>query len=285
MKTPVRSAKPLPPKTKQWTRNQVGRQVAGVDAIEVKATIADNHIDRALARYQLTLNNDEERFVYFFDTPGLDLLKSGVIARCRRNVGGQHDSTVKFRPVQPGDLAKTWGKLPGFKLEADASETGVVRSASLTMPVEKGLIKRVVADKKAIDLLFTKEQLKFLQSVGKQTVDFKTLTVFGPLAAHRWQFNDPACPWEITAELWRRSDGERLMEFSVKAPADQAAVAIAGFMAFLAEVGAEQDVQQQSKTRWALAIPAKASTPATKTRTTNLKQSAKRKPQTSAQRA
>jgi hypothetical protein len=32
----------------------------------------------------------------------------------------------------------------------------------------------------------------------------------------------------------------------------QAAVAIGGFMAFLAEVGAEHDVEQQTKTRWAL---------------------------------
>jgi hypothetical protein len=32
----------------------------------------------------------------------------------------------------------------------------------------------------------------------------------------------------------------------------QAAVAIGGFMAYLAEVGAERDVNEQTKTRWAL---------------------------------
>ena len=32
----------------------------------------------------------------------------------------------------------------------------------------------------------------------------------------------------------------------------QAAVGIAGFMAFLAEAGAERDLEQQTKTRWAL---------------------------------
>jgi hypothetical protein len=32
----------------------------------------------------------------------------------------------------------------------------------------------------------------------------------------------------------------------------QAAVAVGGFMAFLAEVGAERDKNQQTKTRWAL---------------------------------
>jgi hypothetical protein len=43
-----------------------------------------------------------------------------------------------------------------------------------------------------------------------------------------------------------------LMEVSVKAPAVQAAAVMAGFIAFLAEVGAERDVAQQAKTRWAL---------------------------------
>jgi hypothetical protein len=42
------------------------------------------------------------------------------------------------------------------------------------------------------------------------------------------------------------------MEVSVKAPAIQAAAVMAGFMAFLGEVGAERDVSQQAKTRWAL---------------------------------
>jgi hypothetical protein len=32
----------------------------------------------------------------------------------------------------------------------------------------------------------------------------------------------------------------------------QAAVAVGGFMAYLAEVGAERDREQQTKTRWAL---------------------------------
>ena len=43
-----------------------------------------------------------------------------------------------------------------------------------------------------------------------------------------------------------------MMEVSIKAPAVQAAAAVGGFMAFLAEVGAERDKDQQTKTRWAL---------------------------------
>jgi hypothetical protein len=43
------------------TKNQVGNQVAGVDAIDIKATIPDHQIDAALHGYNLTVDNDEER--------------------------------------------------------------------------------------------------------------------------------------------------------------------------------------------------------------------------------
>jgi hypothetical protein len=234
------------------TKSRVAGLVAGVDAIEVKATIPDHQIEVALDRYQLTVDNDEERYIYFFDTPSLGLFQSGIIARARRIVGDEHDSTLKFRPVVPAGVAAQWKGLDGFKLEADASEKGVVKSASLTMPVRKGLIKRVVADEKPIASLFTEEQGAFVEALAGRRIDFGTLSIFGPLQAHRWKFEDPACPWPITAELWKRGDGARLMEVSIKSPVAQAAVAVAGFMAFLAEVGAEQDMEQQTKTRWAL---------------------------------
>jgi hypothetical protein len=234
------------------TRNKVADKVAGVDAIEIKVTIPDAQVEPALSRYGLTVDNDEERYIYFFDTPDLDLFKAGMIARARRIVGDAHDSTVKFRPVVPGEVPERWRAFEGFKLEADASETGLVKSASLTMPVEKGLIKRVVTGAAGIAKLFTKEQEEFLATIGQQHIDYGNLRILGPLQAHRWRFEDPACPWRMTAELWKRADGVRLMEVSIKVPVVQAAVGIAGFMAFLAEAGAERDLEQQTKTRWAL---------------------------------
>ena len=170
----------------------------------------------------------------------------------RRTVGDTHDSTVKFRPAIPGEIPARWRDIPGFKLEADASEAGAVKSASLTMPVPKGLINQVVAGRRPIEKLFTRRQEKFLGALAGDRIEFNELNVLGPLQAHRWQFADPACPWPMTAELWKRADGARLMELSIKAPVVQAAVAIAGFMAHLAEIGAERDLAQQTKTRWAL---------------------------------
>jgi hypothetical protein len=231
---------------------EVARAVAGAEAIEIKATVPGPQIAAALAHFGMSADNDEERHIYFFDTPQLDGLKAGVIARARRVVGDVHDSTVKFRPVDPAQVDRRWHKYRDFKIEVDASEKGTVKSASFSMPVEKGLIKRVAAGKKPIRALFSDEQIEFLLAMAATPIDHERVVVLGPVRAHRWHHEDPACPWPITAELWRREDGERLMELSIKAPIAQAAAAIGGFMAYLAELGAERDADEQAKTRWVL---------------------------------
>jgi hypothetical protein len=234
------------------TRGQVARTMAGAEGVEIKATIPDQQIDAALELYHLARGSNE-RFIYFFDTPDLELFETGIIARARRIVGSVHDSTIKFRPVVPESVPAVWRKKAGFKIEADASQKGVVKSASLTVPVAKGLIKRVAAGKDPIASLFTEEQLLFLLSMANKKIDYTRVVVMGPIQTWRWKYNDPALPWPLTGELWQREDGARLFEVSIKVPVVQAAAASAGFMAFLAEVGAERDDGQQAKTRWILA--------------------------------
>jgi hypothetical protein len=239
------------------TRGQVARTMAGVEGVEIKATIPENQIDAALRLYKLVLDNNE-RYIYFFDTPELELFETGIIARARRIVGSAHDSTIKFRPVVPDSVPALWRTHKGFKLEADSSDKGVIKSASLTMPVIKGLIKRVAAGKDPIASLFTEQQLLFLLSLASKKLEYEKVVVMGPIRTWRWKYNDPALPWPLTGELWRREDGSRMFEVSIKVPVVQAAAATAGFMAFLAEVGAERDNGQQAKTRWALDHAVKA---------------------------
>ena len=86
--------------TQTAAEGRFARITSGADAIEIKG---------ALKRYKLTQHNDDERLVYFFDTPDPKLLAAGIIVRARR-----------------------------------ASEKRLVKSASFAMPLRKGLIKRVV---------------------------------------------------------------------------------------------------------------------------------------------
>jgi hypothetical protein len=234
------------------TKGKVAKTVAGADDVELKATIPHKQIHWGLRRYSLTADNDQERHIYFFDTPNLDLFHSGVVLRARRIIGGEHDSTVKLRPVDPSKVPAKWKKYAGFKIEADAGENGVVKSASLTMPVAKGVIKRVAAGELGVAALLTDEQRRFLLEMARLQLDLSRLLIMGPMQAQRWKFSDPALPWPITAELWRRDDGETIFEASIKAPVEQAAVAAGGFLAHLAEIGAERDHAQEAKTRWAL---------------------------------
>jgi len=234
------------------TKGRAATAIAGAGVVEVKATIPPQQVKAALKRYHLDPATQDARFIYFFDTPDLALLKAGVIARARRVVGGTHDSTIKFRPVVASEIPKRWATHKGFKVEADAGDRGVVTSASLTMPVEKGLIKKVAAGDERIGRLFTEEQLIFLLAMAHRKLDYSKLIALGPVQAFRWKLAEPALPWPLTVELWRRPDGKQIVEVSVKAPAAQAAVIYFGFMAFLAEVGAERDDNQQAKTHWAL---------------------------------
>jgi hypothetical protein len=233
-------------------RGRIAALLSGSDSIEIKATIPQSQVRVFLKRFKLNVDPEPRRFIYFFDTPGLDLHRAGIIVRARRAVGEAHDCTVKLRPVEPESVSRGWHDYPGFKIETDASEHDMVKSASFTMPVRKGLIKRVAGGEAAIADLFDDAQRRFIAKMTRRKLDFSTMAPLGPLNAHRWRFQHPGCPWPMTIELWERADGATMMESSIKAPVAQAAFAIGGYMAFLAEVGAERDTAQQAKTRWAL---------------------------------
>ena len=89
-------------------------------------------------------------------------------------------------------------------------------------------------------------------SLASKKLDYAKVIVMGPIQVWRWKVDHPGLPWPITGELWEREDGTEIFEVSIKTPVVQGAAATAGFMAFLAEVGAEEDDAQQAKTRWAL---------------------------------
>ena len=53
---------------------------------------------------------------------------------------------MKLRPVDPLGVDRKWHRYRDFKIEVDASEAKLVRSASFSMPVVKGLIKRIAPE-------------------------------------------------------------------------------------------------------------------------------------------
>src|SRR5262245_49057611 len=90
------------------TKGRVAREMAGTSDVEIKATIPTHQVRNTLRAHGLDQNNDDERYIYFFDTPELDLLSAGIVVRARRRIGDQHDTTVKFRPVNPELVSEDW---------------------------------------------------------------------------------------------------------------------------------------------------------------------------------
>ena len=240
------------PRTQVGRTGRATRATAGTEAIEVKVTVVDSDETMALRKFGLTRKNGEQRRIFFYDTRQLNLFKQGICLRARAMKGDECDSTVKIRPVVPERLAGKWRKRDGFKVEADAIGTKVIRSASFTVTQKPKEIGQVARGGRPIAKLFSGEQEEFLKDMAPVAIDFTKLVALGPVAVLRWKFRNEGIPYELCAEEWRLPDGRDVIEISIKAKQAQAAAAQAALEGFLAELGIDPEHRQQTKTRTAL---------------------------------
>ena len=236
---------------------RAARATAGTEAVEVKVTVVERHETMVLRKFGLARRNGERRRIFFYDTRRLGLYKKGVCLRAREMDGEECDSTVKIRPVEPKRVAARWRRKSGFKLEADAVGSKVVRSASFTIAQKPREIAEVASGDRPIAKLFSAEQEEFLTEMTPVRVDFARLVPLGPVAALRWKFRHEGLPYELSAEEWRLPDGRDVIEISIKAGQAEAAAAQAALEGFLAEHGIASETRQQTKTRTALEYFAK----------------------------
>jgi hypothetical protein len=226
--------------------------MAAMEAVEIKCTIRPDQ--ELLAERAMKVDEDtaDVRLVYFYDTPDLDLFKTGVVLRARLVKGDADDSTVKFRPVEPAAIPRDWQRLKGFKLEADWVGDHIVCSASLSDMQVRDEIDEVAKGKRAIGKLFSRDQERFLSEFNKDTVEFGKLRVMGPIRVLRWKPKHETFPHELTVEEWRLPSGEDLVEVSIKAPPNKALQARKEFDTHLRGLGLDPEGAQDTKTRTAL---------------------------------
>ena len=101
------------------------------DSVELKLTVPDADQSSTLRALEVDPLQAQIRQVFFFDTPGLDLDKQGLVVRARRSQKKGDDTVVKLRPVVPSELPKSLRRSPNFGVEVDASPEGFVCSGSL----------------------------------------------------------------------------------------------------------------------------------------------------------
>jgi hypothetical protein len=222
------------------------------DGVELKLTVPASDHRAAVDALRLDPLLAQIRQVYFFDTPGLDLNKAGVVARARRIQGRAGDTVVKLRPVNPDDVPEHLRRSPNLSVEVDAMPNGYVCSAALKSRVDSADIHRTVLGKSSKRKLFSKEQRVFFDAYAPADLALDNLAVLGPIFVLKQTFAPKKLGRRMVAELWLYPDGSRILELSTKCIASEALQAAGEARAYLGAKGVELDGKQETKTKAAL---------------------------------
>ena len=104
--------------------------IKGSKSVELKLTVPDKDRRAAVEGLGFDPVESQPRQAYFFDTPDLALNKAGIVVRARRIQGGDGDTVIKLRPIDPAVIDKDLRRSDSFKIELDAMPGGYVCSAS-----------------------------------------------------------------------------------------------------------------------------------------------------------
>jgi hypothetical protein len=237
-------------------------EVERLGSIKVKATIAPDEVGTALAVYQLSGSTARSHEIYFCEQPSqlglLPLLDAAVILRIRRHPRGRGDVTVKLRPCRPGQLSLQWSAFRRsahheLQIKGDwADDRRVVTASLVYSPPYVQLRQALDAGHYDVHRLFSNRQRRYLTECANTDPVLDELRLLGPVKACRWRLRDPR--YDITAELWTvriRGDslGFDLLELSMTAEPDDAALIQPAFLASIRRRGLDPYAFQQTKTR------------------------------------
>jgi hypothetical protein len=233
-----------------------------LDTVKIKATIAPDEVLTALAAYHLSEATARTQQIYFCEQPSplglLPLLDDGVILCIRRHSGGRGDVIVKLRPCRPGQLGAQWltfrrSARHELRIKGDWAHDRRVVAASLVYSAPGDHLRQAL-DARPRDMrgLFSPRQGRYLRDCATTQVNLGHLRLLGPVNAHRWRRREPR--HDITAELWTvpiQGDPSRLdlLELSVTAEPDDAALVQPAFLASIRRRGLDLYAFQQTKTR------------------------------------
>jgi hypothetical protein len=228
------------------------RLTKGADSVELKLTVPDSDHRSTAVALEVDPLEAQIRQVVFFDTPDLQVNQQGVVVRARRVQGKGDDSVIKLRPIVPDQLPSKLRKSPDFGVEVDALPGGFVCSASFKAALDRPNVREVVARRKPISKLFSKDQRAFFKEYAPDNLELDDLSVLGPILVLKLKFEPPEFGRRMVAELWLYPDGSRILELSTKCLPNETFQVAAEAKAFLAGRGIDLTAEQQTKTRTAL---------------------------------
>jgi hypothetical protein len=226
--------------------------ISGADSVELKLTVPEPDQRSTVEALGMDPIAAQIRQVVFFDTPDLALHQAGLVVRARRVQRKGDDSVIKLRPVFPAELPSKLRRSPGFGVEVDAMPGGYVCSGTLKRVLDAGEVRDVMAGRRPLRKLFSKEQRAFFAAHAPEHVELDDLAVLGPIFVLKLKFSPADFARKLVAELWLYPDESRILELSTKClPADAFQTA-AESRAYLAQRGIDLSGEQQTKTKRAL---------------------------------
>ena len=243
---------PGPPTLPEETRAELLALIEGADSVELKLTVPVADRTRGAAELGVDPLDGQIRQVYFFDTPDLTLNKQGLVVRARRIQRKGHDSVVKLRPVVPDALPKELRASPSFGVEVDAMPGGFVCSGSMKHVLGTSAVNDVVAGKRAVRKLFSKEQRSLYAAHAPEGLELDDLSILGPILVLKVKFAPHGFDRKLVAELWLYPDNSMILELSTKCMPSEAFQVAAEARAFLAQRGVDLTSAQETKTKKAL---------------------------------
>jgi len=222
------------------------------DSVELKLTVPEAGQRAAVTALGMDPLDAQIRQVYFFDTPGLDLDKAGVVVRARRVQRKGADSVVKLRPVVPSELPAGVLGSEAFSTEVDAMPGGFVCSGTMKRIMATDRVRESIHDERPIRKLFSKEQRAFYAAHAPEGIELDDLSVLGPIFVLKLKFAPKEYDRRLVAEMWLYPDDSRIVELSTKCPPADAFRVAAETRGFLTQMGVDTSGEQETKTRKAL---------------------------------
>ena len=160
--------------------DEVFKLIRGASSVELKLSVPLTGQRATIKSIGLDPVEAQPRQAFFFDTPDLALNQAGVVVRARRIQGGDGDTVIKLRPVDPSTIDPDLRRSDAFKLEVDAMPGGFVCSASFKGVCSGQDVLDASSGEMPLRKLFSKEQRAFYDEHAPVGLTMDQLVLLGP---------------------------------------------------------------------------------------------------------
>jgi hypothetical protein len=189
----------------------------------------------------------QPRQAFYFDTPGLDASRAGLVVRARRIKGGRADTVVKLLSVSPSVLETSLAASQALEVEVESTGPAFVCSAGVRGRSHGQEVLDVTAGAAPLRSLLSAEQNAFFDAHAPAGLTLAELVTLGPILLFRSKRRSRELDQRLVVELWHRPDGARVLQISTKCFVEECSRLSAELMSFLASHGLTATSDQASR--------------------------------------